>query len=98
MPQIAWAGVLGAFGIVHLVRAARPSWRPDAGKGQAGIWSALVLLYLAVGLLAWGHVAAVVDNRGEQRRLKQDLFRTSQENAKLFERLRALEIKERRRP
>src|SRR6516225_7556437 len=98
MPQIAWAGVLGAFGIVHLVRAARPSFRPDAGKGQVGIWSALVLLYLAVGLLAWGHVAAVVDNRGEQRRLKQDLFRTSQENAKLSERLRALEIKAGRQP
>jgi hypothetical protein len=62
-PQLIWAGVLGVFGIVHLVRAARPSFRPDAGKGQAGIWSGLVLLYLAVGLLGWGLLEIVAYNR-----------------------------------
>jgi hypothetical protein len=85
-PHLVWAGLLGLFGIVHLIRAARPSFRPDAGRGLSGVWSGLVLLYLAVGLLAWGLVAALADNRAEQKRLEE-------ENRSLSRRLYALEGK-----
>jgi hypothetical protein len=79
--------VLVVAGVVALIRAARASFRPDAGKGQAGIWSSLVLLYLAMGLLGWGLLEIVTYNRAEHRELKDRLLRLS-------ERLHALESKE----
>jgi hypothetical protein len=91
--QLAWARLLGVFGVVHLIRAARPSFRPDAGKGLSGIWSSLVLLYLAVGLLGWGLLEIVMYNREEHRSLENSLLRLTEENSKLSERLRALESK-----
>jgi hypothetical protein len=93
IPHLLWAGVLGVWGVVALVRSTRAFFGKDAAKGQSGVWVSLLLLYLAVGLLVWGLVVAVTDSRAEEKRLEESLLRLSQENSKLSERLRALENK-----
>jgi len=87
IPHLIWAGVLSVAGLIALFRAARPSCRDDAPKGQQGIWSSLVFLYLAVGLLVWGLVA-------EQHRLHESLSRLSDDRSRLSERIRVLESRQ----
>ena len=79
IPHLIWAGFLGAVGVVVLLRAASASLRQDLGRDR-GSWLSLLLLYLAVGLLAWGLVAAVAEDRSERKRLEEWLLRLSERN------------------
>jgi hypothetical protein len=70
-----------------------PNVRAPALYPTRSSWLSLLLLYLAVGLLAWGLVAAVAEDRSEQKRLEEGLLRLSERNSKLSERVRFLESK-----